>query len=98
MSKSIKELSQMDGRVYVYLRTAAIAKEFLKQAETEGFTFCDGIKPTERKGEEIMAVNPGLTLNYVGTNGRIAYGSGVKYIGNRRLIRIDYEKLISKNK
>ena len=81
MSKSIKELSQMDGRVYVYLRTAAIAKEFLKQAETEGFTFCDGIKPTERKGE-----------------GRIAYGSGVKYIGNRRLIRIDYEKLISKNK
>ena len=48
MSKSIKELSQMDGRVYVYLRTAAIAKEFLKQAETEGFTFCDGIKPTER--------------------------------------------------
>ena len=98
MSKSIKELSQMDGRVFVYLRTAAIAKEFLKQAETEGFTFCDGIKPTERKGEEIMAVNPGLTLNYVGTNGRIAYGSGVKYIGNRRLIRIDYEKLISKNK
>lgn len=45
-----------------------------------------------------MAVNPDLTLNYVGTNGRIAYGSGVKYIGNRRLIRIDYEKLISKKK
>ena len=95
MSKSIKELSQMDGRVYVYLRTAAIAKEFLKQAETEGFTFCDGIKPTERKGEEIMAVNPDLTLNYVGTNGRIAYGGGAVKIGSEPLIRIDYEKLLT---
>lgn len=94
MSKSIRELSQIDGRVYVYLRTTAIAEEFLRQAEAEGFTFCDGIKPTGRKAEEIMAVNPDFTLNYVGTNGRIAYGSGVKKVGNKDLVRIDYETFI----
>ena len=35
-----------------------------------------------------------LTLNYVGTNGRIAYGSGVKKVGNKDLVRINYETFI----
>ena len=94
MSKSIRELSQMDGRVYVYLRTTEISEKFLEEAEKEGFTFCDGLKPTERKAETIMAVNPDLTLNYVGTNGRIAFGSGAKRIGSQKLIRIDYDRLL----
>lgn len=44
-----------------------------------------------------MAVNPDFTINYVGTNGWIAYGSGIKCVGNQRLIRIDYERIL-KNK
>lgn len=56
-----------------------------------------GVKPTEREVENIMAVNPDFTINYVGTNGRIAYGSGIKCVGNQRLIRIDYERIL-KNK
>lgn len=87
----------MDGRVYVYLRTTEIAMEFFNQAEKEGFTFRDSVKPTEREVENIMAVNPDFTINYVGTNGRIAYGSGIKCVGNQRLIRIDYERIL-KNK
>ena len=77
------------------IREAELKRESdIKQAEAEGFTFCDGIKPTGRKAEEIMAVNPDFTLNYVGTNGRIAYGSGVKKVGNKDLVRIDYETFI----
>ena len=58
---------------------------------TEG----DGEKPTARQYAEVMAVNRNGTINYVGTNGRIAYGSGAVKIGSKPLIRIDYEKLLT---
>ena len=48
MSKTIEELSHSNGRVYVYFKTEAICCQFLIQAEQEGFTFGDGVKPTKR--------------------------------------------------
>ena len=95
MSKTIRSLSEQDGRVYVYLANSAIGEKFLQQAEQEGFTFGDGVKPTERDYDEIMAINHNHTINYVGFVGKIAYGSGAKTIGDEELIRIDFEKYIS---
>lgn len=92
---TIKELSNREGRVYVYLVNQTVGVQFLQQAEAEGFTFCDGAKPLEREYEEIMAVNKDGTLNFVGTNGRIAFGSGTELIGGKKLIRIDGEKYLS---
>jgi hypothetical protein len=42
-----------------------------------------------------MAVNGNKTINFVGTNGRIAFGSGAKKIGDQKLIRVDYEKYLT---
>lgn len=95
MSKTMRGLSEQDGRVYVYLANSVIGEKFLQQAEQEGFTFADGVKPTERCYAEIMAVNRDITINFVGMNGRIAFGSGAKTVGNEELIRIDFEKYIS---
>ena len=91
MSKTIRELSEINGRVYIFLRTPELGRRFLLQAEQEGFTFGDGEKPTARQYAEVMAVNRDGTINYVGTNGRIAYGGGATHIGNKKLNRIDYE-------
>jgi hypothetical protein len=41
-----------------------------------------------------MAVNRNLTINYVNSIGKIAFGSGTKKIGDEKLIRIDFEKYI----
>lgn len=95
MSKTIRELSEINGRVYIFLRTPELGRRFLMQAEQEGFTFGDGEKPTARQYAEVMAVNRDITINYVGTNGRIAYGGGAVKIGSEPLIRIDYEKLLT---
>ena len=95
MSKTIRSLSERNGRVYVYLANSAIGEKFIQQAEKEGFTFGDGVKPTKRCYAEIMAVNRDITINFVGANGRIAFGSGAKTIGDEELIRIDFEKYIS---
>ena len=74
--KTIPELSQLDGRVYVRLPTDEIANHFMRQADAEGFTFGDGVKPTNRCATEVMAVNPYQTINYVGAAGHMAFGAG----------------------
>lgn len=93
--RTIKELSNLKGRVYVYLPNATVGTVFLQQAEAEGFTYCDGVKPTEREYEKVMAINHDGTLNFVGTNGRIAFGAGASAVGTEPLIRIDYEKYVT---
>lgn len=94
MSQTIKQLSQMDGRVYVFFRTDDLCQDFLSQAEQEGFTFQDGAKPKERHTGDIIAVNNDSTINYVGSVSHVAFGSNVKRIGEENLIRIDYEDYI----
>jgi hypothetical protein len=78
-------------RVYVYLKDEQTGKAFLEQAEAEGFTYCDGEKPTSREYAEIMAVNTDNTINYVGAVGRVAFGAGAP-VGNKKLLRIDFAK------
>lgn len=97
MNRTVKELAKKNGRVYVYLENSEIGNQFMQQAESEGFTFTDGVRPTERCYAEIMAVNRDITINFVGTNGRIAFGSGTKIVGNEEFIRVDYKKYIDGN-
>ena len=93
--RTISNLSKLNGRVYIYLANAEVGIRFLQQAEAEGFTYGDGVRPTERSYSEIMAINHDKTINYVGTNGRIAFGSIAQTVGLAQLIRIDYEKYLS---
>lgn len=97
MNRTIKELVKKNGRVYVYLEDSETGNQFMQQAESEGFTFPDGVKPTQRCYAEIMAVNRDITINFIGVNGRIAFGCGARTIGNEELIRVDYKKYIAGN-
>lgn len=74
--KTIKELANMGERVYVHLKDEKTAMQFLQQAESEGFTFGDGAKPTDRHWSDLYVIHSDGTLNYVGSVGRIEYGSG----------------------
>lgn len=94
MSKIKSLLADYNGKIYVYLATEEIGRQFLQDAENEGFTFCDGVKPTERKADCIFAVNDDMTINYVGFVGHIAYQSANK-IGNKPLIKIDYRDILN---
>ena len=89
--KTIKERSELDGRVYVLLEDGQTGAAFLQQAEREGFRFCDGAKPTVRPYARIMAVNRDGTINYVGVNGYMAFGANAP-VGGKRLIRVDYRR------
>ena len=96
MSKrAIAKLSDLSGRVYVYLEDVETAEKFFARAEDEGFVFGDGEKPSKKQRDCIIAVNKNRTLNYVGFAGHAAFGSGVKMLGDEPLIRVDYRRYAS---
>lgn len=95
MERTLKALTKLDGRVYVYLANDEAGKAFLAQAEAEGMLFGSGAKPTDNPYATVMAINHDGTLNYVGANGMIAFQAGADMIGGEKLIWVDYEKYVS---
>ena len=89
--------SLFSDRIYVYLATKEIAKRFLQDAENEGFTFGDGVKPAQREADCFFAINDDMTINYVGFLGHMAYQAANR-IGSKPLIKIDYREFLSQTK
>ena len=87
--KTIKELANMGERVYVHLKDEETAQRFLRDAEAEGFTFGDGVRPTERHWSDLYAIHQDGTMIFVGAIGHIEYGSGADSV-----VRIDYSQLL----
>ena len=87
--KTIKELANMGERVYVHLKDEETAQRFLRDAEAEGFTFGDGVRPTERHWSDLYAIHQDGTMNFVGAIGHIEYGSGADSV-----VRIDYSQVL----
>ena len=87
--KTIKELANMGERVYVHLKDEGTATRFLHQAESEGFTFGDGVNPTDRHWSDLYAIHPDGTLNYVGSVGWIEFASA-----SDNCVRIEYAEIM----
>ncbi len=93
--RTIENLLSIKGRTYVYLPNKHVAELFLKNAEAEGFTFGDGVKPTEREMDDIFRIFPNRTICYVGFIGHLAFRN-IGYRVEEPLTWVDYQKYISK--
>ena len=83
-------LSALPGCViYIYLDSVEKGRQFLQEAEAEGFTFGDGAKPTSRHPSDLFALGEDKTLCYVGFVGHMAY-KAAHTIGNKPLVKIEY--------
>ena len=88
---TLKEIvSNSTKPVYVHLSNGDTARQFLIDAENQGFVFSDCAKRTEKMPDLFFAVHPDMTMNYIGTVGRIAYQCKAKNI-----IRFDYATKIA---
>lgn len=92
--RTVSKLLNLDGYVYVYLRGKNIINLFLKNAEAEGFTYGDGVKPTEREGADIMVLNRDWTICFAGMAGRLAFRSFGMH-SEINIFRVDYGKYLS---
>ncbi len=87
--KSIKELVMKETRpVYIHTPSKAIARDFLKQAEKEGFLFGDGKRPTKKPWDDYFALHQDLTMNYIGFIGRLRWKSD-----DDGILRVEYRDL-----
>lgn len=89
-------LSTHSGHIYVYCTSEEIARRFLRDAEHEGFTFGDGVKPTQRSPHDIYTINRDKTISAVGFVGHMAFHYA-NTVGGEPIIRVDYGKLIADN-
>ena len=87
--RTIRQLINSDKKVYIFLKNKAIQSRFMSDAEGEGITFGDKVKPTKRQADDIMALNTDETICFLGWAGRMCY-----HYGGNTAIRIDYEKYI----
>lgn len=87
--RTIRELTNGEKKVYIYLRNKATEYRFISDAEREGITFGDSVKLTERKPDDIMVLYEDGTICFLGWAGRMAY-----HYNKDTLKRIDYEKYV----
>ncbi len=92
--RKISDLILKNRTVYIYSADAQTRCAFMRDAEAEGFMFGDGVLPTERRADDIMAVGGDKTICYLGFVGRIAFRNADKVHG-KKLIRVDYKKYSS---
>ena len=90
---NIRRIADLFGRkdkIYIYLANRDIGNQFLKVAEKEGFHFGDGINPTEREPDEVMAIHTDRTICYLGWVGHLFF-----YQKKCKIPRIDYERYVN---
>ena len=90
---NIRRIADLFGRkdkIYIYLANRDIGNQFLKDAEKEGFHFGDGIRPTERTPDGVMAVYKNRELCYLSWAGHLFF-----YQKKCKIPRIDYERYVN---
>ena len=69
--RTIRNLIQKEKKVYVLLKDKATQYRFMSDAEREGITYGDNVKPTGRPVDDIMALRPDGTICFLGWAGRV---------------------------
>ncbi len=91
--RTITNLINPGIHVYVHFNTNNLCRQFLQQAEWEGFTIGENGKPTDIELTSVLAIQPGKRLCHLGWASHMAYHSKAKNV-----IRVDYEKYINGEK
>ena len=89
--KTLRELAEKYGCVWLYCRDEALQIRFLSQAEEEGFLALNSQKPTELFHHTLYGFSDDMTIGYL---------SGMVWFYSARNpqdahIRIDYEKYLN---
>lgn len=95
--RTIKDLLELEGRVYVSSNSEEVRDLFLLNVQKEGFTFGDGALPTSRPLDWVYALNKDMTINFIGRFGYWGFKKPELFL-DIKLIRVDYEKYVNGEK
>ena len=100
--RTVRELLDLNGVVYVYTPDKSVARLFLKNAEAEGFVFSGNRRPSKAKTSSLFSLKRNFEISYVGSFGYMAfrhpeYENMVTFIrdfddgkSECKLVRVDY--------
>ena len=87
--RTLKQLVEKAGKVWVYLDNEETGNAFLRQAREEGFCCCDGSSLRRMSWFYVMALRSDMTVCYVSLfNWTFSFAGNVKGTP----LRVDYEK------
>ena len=88
--RTLKSLVKNASTVWFYCANEELQKQFLKQAETEGFLALNGQKPTELFCQHFYGINDDMTMGYLSN----MIWCLTFRTGKDTHVRVDYEKYI----
>ncbi len=71
--RTIKDLLRYEGKLIIYFSSKNVCKLFQQRAEEEGFTYGDGVKPTERDTTDLICITHNFTICCLGCSGHLAF-------------------------
>lgn len=80
-------------KVYVVLPDVQAQTDFLAKAQSEGFTFPDGVMPCDRHKSDCCALNKDKTICFVNSIGRMAMQAEADNI-----LRVKYPSCLTNKK
>lgn len=83
--------NNFDGKVYIIIKGFELQKQFLIDAEMEGFRF-GYINPTDNTTDDLVALETNKQLSYVGFAGRAAMQCNGGSNAKGKFYLIDYAK------
>ena len=90
--RTLKQLAEKEGRVWVYLDNRKVGKAFLRQAREEGFRCCDGSSLRWMSWFYVMALYSDMTVWTASLfNWTLSFAGDVKGTP----VRVDYEKYMA---
>lgn len=90
--RTLKQLAEREGRLWVYLDNEKVGKAFLRQAQEEGFRFCDGRPLHSISWQYVFGLHSDMTVWYVSLfNWTLSFAGNVKGTP----ARVDYEKYMA---
>ena len=92
-NRTIYDLVNGKGDVYVLLPDQESGAKFMAQAGIEGFRFGDGLAAGARDPGDVMCIGEDRSISYVGFTGHMAYHAGKK--NGKPVNRVDFKKYAS---
>ena len=90
--RTLKQLAEKEGWVRVYLDNKKVGKAFLRQAQEEGFRFCDGRPLRSISWQYVFGLGSDMTVWFVSLfNWTLSYAGEVRGTP----VRVDYEKYMA---
>ena len=89
--RTLKSLIEKNKKVWFYCGTEVLQKEFLEQAEKEGFVTIRSEKPTSLSLQRLYGINREGTMGYI--SNFIWYLSFKT--GSKGILKIDYDSFLS---